>query len=150
MERFQLEARSAARLHHSNIVPVYGVGEHDGVHYYAMQFIQGHGLDAVIDDLRRLRGLAIGKAPLRSEQRTPPRRSTRAAPWSWPGRWCRLVRPRPAGQPPRRLRSGRAAADRRVRHGRRSSLGRDGRPRPFAVIRAGAGGRGLGPDGAGP
>jgi WD40 repeat protein/serine/threonine protein kinase len=55
MERFRLEARSAARLHHTHIVPVYGVGEHDGSHYYAMQFIHGCGLDAVIGDLRRLR-----------------------------------------------------------------------------------------------
>jgi WD40 repeat protein/serine/threonine protein kinase len=55
MERFQLESRSAARLHHSGIVPVYGVGEHDGVHYYVMQYIQGHGLDVILDDLRRLR-----------------------------------------------------------------------------------------------
>jgi hypothetical protein len=62
IERFQLEARSAARLHHGNIVPVYGVGEHEGVHYYAMQFIQGHGLDAILDELRRLRGLARGPA----------------------------------------------------------------------------------------
>src|SRR5262245_56990165 len=55
LERFRLEARAAARLHHTNIVPVFGVGECDGVHYYAMQFIQGQGLDAVIDLLRRLR-----------------------------------------------------------------------------------------------
>jgi WD40 repeat protein len=55
MERFQLESRSAARLHHSGIVPVYGVGEHNGVHYYVMQYIQGHGLDVILDDLRRLR-----------------------------------------------------------------------------------------------
>ena len=41
LQRFQLEARSAGRLHHGNIVPVYGVGEHEGVHYYAMQFIMG-------------------------------------------------------------------------------------------------------------
>jgi serine/threonine protein kinase/WD40 repeat protein/tetratricopeptide (TPR) repeat protein len=58
IERFQLEARSAGRLHHGNIVPVHGVGEHQGAHYYAMQFIQGHGLDVILDDLRRLRGLA--------------------------------------------------------------------------------------------
>jgi serine/threonine protein kinase len=55
LERFRLEARSAARLHHTNIVPVFGVGEADGVHYYAMQFIHGQGLDAVIDELRRIR-----------------------------------------------------------------------------------------------
>ncbi len=53
--RFQLEARAAARLHHTNIVPVFGVGEQEGVHYYAMQFIQGQGLDEVFDELRRLK-----------------------------------------------------------------------------------------------
>ena len=53
---------SAARLHHTNIVPVFGVGEHDGVHYYAMQFIQGQGLDVVLDELRRLRGGRPGAA----------------------------------------------------------------------------------------
>jgi WD40 repeat protein/serine/threonine protein kinase len=53
--RFQREARAAARLHHTNIVPVFGVGEQDGVHYYVMQFIPGLGLDAVLTELRRLR-----------------------------------------------------------------------------------------------
>jgi WD40 repeat protein/serine/threonine protein kinase len=53
--RFQREARSAARLHHTNIVPVFGVGEQDGLHYYVMQFIPGLGLDVVLDELRRLR-----------------------------------------------------------------------------------------------
>jgi WD40 repeat protein/tetratricopeptide (TPR) repeat protein len=41
LERFRREARAAARLHHTNIVPVYGVGEEDGTCYYAMQFIHG-------------------------------------------------------------------------------------------------------------
>src|SRR5207237_9107386 len=40
VERFHREARAAARLHHTNIVPVFGVGEHQGIQYYAMQFIQ--------------------------------------------------------------------------------------------------------------
>jgi formylglycine-generating enzyme required for sulfatase activity/serine/threonine protein kinase len=53
--RFHREARSAARLHHTNIVPVFGVGEQDGLHYYVMQFIAGLGLDTVLDELRRLR-----------------------------------------------------------------------------------------------
>jgi serine/threonine protein kinase/WD40 repeat protein len=55
LERFRREAQSAARLHHTNIVPVFGVGEYDGLHYYAMQFIQGLGLDAVLRELRQLR-----------------------------------------------------------------------------------------------
>ncbi len=70
LRRFQLEACSAGRLHHGNIVPVYGVGDHEGVHYYAMQFISGHGMDAIIDDLRRLRGLTDGTAAPRSDGRT--------------------------------------------------------------------------------
>ncbi len=53
-ERFRSEARVAARLHHTNIVPVFGVGEDGGTHYFAMQFIQGQGLDQVIEELRRL------------------------------------------------------------------------------------------------
>jgi serine/threonine protein kinase len=55
LERFRREAQAAARLHHTNIVPVFGVGEEDGVHYYAMQFIHGEGLDKVLKELRRLR-----------------------------------------------------------------------------------------------
>src|SRR5262249_47498833 len=54
-ERFDREARAAARLHHTNIVPVFGVGEHDGQPYYAMQFIHGLGLDRVIEEVRRIR-----------------------------------------------------------------------------------------------
>ena len=55
LERFRREAKAAARLHRTNIVPVFGTGESDGRHYYAMQFISGHPLDAVIDEIRRLK-----------------------------------------------------------------------------------------------
>ena len=55
LERFRREAKAAARLHHTNIVPVFDVGESAGVHYYAMQFIHGEGMDKVLADLRRLR-----------------------------------------------------------------------------------------------
>jgi tetratricopeptide (TPR) repeat protein len=62
--RFHREARAAARLHHTNIVPVFGVGESEGQHYYVMQFIPGLGLDAVLDEIRRLRGpRPEGEAP---------------------------------------------------------------------------------------
>jgi eukaryotic-like serine/threonine-protein kinase len=58
LQRFQTEARSAARLHHTNIVPVFDYGEQDGVCYYAMQRIVGIGLDQVLEDVRRLRTTA--------------------------------------------------------------------------------------------
>ncbi|HEV3204054.1 MAG TPA: serine/threonine-protein kinase, partial [Gemmataceae bacterium] len=69
LERFRREARAAARLHHTNIVPVFGVGEHDGVHYYAMQYIQGQALNEVIEEVKRLR-LRKGNVGLKT--RTPP------------------------------------------------------------------------------
>ncbi|WP_165228276.1 serine/threonine-protein kinase [Aquisphaera insulae] len=59
LERFRREAKAAARLHHTNIVPVFEVGQEGDVAYFAMQFIQGQGLDQVIDDLRRLCGRAV-------------------------------------------------------------------------------------------
>jgi WD40 repeat protein len=45
LERFLREARTAAGLHHTNIVPVFDIGQSDGTPYYAMQFIRGLGLD---------------------------------------------------------------------------------------------------------
>ncbi len=52
--RFEREAKAAAKLHHTNIVPVFGVGEHEGLPYYVMQFIPGLGLDEVLEELQRL------------------------------------------------------------------------------------------------
>src|SRR5262245_57872607 len=49
--RFEREAKAAARLHHTNIVPVFGTGEHDGTPYYVMRFIRGTSLDVVIKEL---------------------------------------------------------------------------------------------------
>ena len=69
-ERFRREARAAARLHHTNIVPVYEVGRDRDVAYYAMQFIQGQGVDLVIAELKRLRDRSRGPvaAPARTER----------------------------------------------------------------------------------
>jgi len=53
LQRFKNEAQAAAHLHHQNIVPVYAVGAERGVHFYAMQLIDGQNLAAVVDDLRR-------------------------------------------------------------------------------------------------
>ncbi len=51
-QRFQVEAQAAALLHHEHIVPVFGIGCDQGIHYYAMQFIEGRSLTDVIRSLR--------------------------------------------------------------------------------------------------
>ena len=122
-ERFRREARAAARLHHTNIVPVFGVGEHEGVHYYAMQFIQGQGLDAVLDELRRLRRPADGRAGRRPRRRgaAPPAPASPAALLT--GRFPGRDGPgdRPDRRPARRRRTARRRHRRDVAGGR--SLG---------------------------
>ncbi len=64
LQRFHNEAQAAAGLHHTHIVPVFAVGVERGVHYYAMQFIEGRPLSEVIRALRRL------------DLREPPERAT--------------------------------------------------------------------------
>ncbi|MEM9657615.1 MAG: serine/threonine-protein kinase, partial [Planctomycetota bacterium] len=52
LQRFRNEAHAAAALHHTHIVPVYAVGSDRGVHYYAMQLIDGSTLAELIENLR--------------------------------------------------------------------------------------------------
>jgi serine/threonine protein kinase/Flp pilus assembly protein TadD len=54
LQRFHVEAQAAALLHHTHIVPVHYVGCERGVHFYAMQFVEGHSLAAVIAKRREL------------------------------------------------------------------------------------------------
>ena len=54
VQRFHHEAEAAAKLHHTNIVPIYATGEQDGTHFYAMELIEGTSLDQVIRQLRQL------------------------------------------------------------------------------------------------
>ncbi|MES1213229.1 MAG: serine/threonine-protein kinase, partial [Singulisphaera sp.] len=58
LQRFLNEAQAAARLHHPHIVPVFAVGSDRGVHYYAMQLIDGISLAEVLSRLRKAAGSA--------------------------------------------------------------------------------------------
>ena len=65
-ERFHREARAAAKLHHTNIVPVFGVGEDLGRLYYVMQFIESESLDQVFNRLSRTGAAALRIAAMPS------------------------------------------------------------------------------------
>jgi tetratricopeptide (TPR) repeat protein len=60
LQRFQQEAHAAARLRHSHIIPVFAVGCERGLHYYAMQLLEGRTLAEVIGELRQERDSAAG------------------------------------------------------------------------------------------
>jgi eukaryotic-like serine/threonine-protein kinase len=51
-QRFQIEAQAAAQLHHPHIVPIFSVGCDHEIHYYAMQFVEGRSLGAMLNELR--------------------------------------------------------------------------------------------------
>ena len=55
VERFQREAETVAQLHHTNIVPIFAIGNENGVAYYAMQFIEGRSLAAILEESQRTR-----------------------------------------------------------------------------------------------
>jgi hypothetical protein len=52
VERFLFEAEATAALEHPHIVPVYGVGEIDGIPYFAMKWIDGGELTARTRELQ--------------------------------------------------------------------------------------------------
>lgn len=66
LQRFRNEAHAAAGLHHTNIVPVYAVGSERGVHYYAMQLIEGHTLAELIERMRSARAIELDQEAQKS------------------------------------------------------------------------------------
>ena len=73
LQRFKTEAQAAALLHHPNIVPIHSVGCDRGVHYYAMQYIEGQTLAEVIAELRQLEKRGERRAESRGRRAKPQR-----------------------------------------------------------------------------
>ena len=85
LQRFRNEAQAAAQLHHTNIVPVYWVGSERGVHFYAMQLIEGLSLATVIRQLRQQAGRPVPEEDPGKHTARPERRSRSQATASYRG-----------------------------------------------------------------
>lgn len=55
MERFATEAKASAMLHHTNIVPVFGIGREGELSFFVMQYIHGQPLDLILKDVAKIR-----------------------------------------------------------------------------------------------
>ncbi len=69
LARFQREARAIARLHHTNIVPLFEMGEWQGQYFLAMQLIQGRSLYELIADMRQNESIPGGERPSQRSRR---------------------------------------------------------------------------------
>jgi serine/threonine protein kinase len=49
VERFEREARTAAKLDHPNIIPIYSVESQGEFHYFVMKFVTGRSLEQILD-----------------------------------------------------------------------------------------------------
>lgn len=65
IERFRKEASAIAGLRHDAILPIFAVGDVDGAHYFAMEFIEGGGLDEALAQTSDTLGVLPGEGRLR-------------------------------------------------------------------------------------
>jgi WD40 repeat protein/serine/threonine protein kinase len=71
LERFRREARAVARLHHTNIVQVFGTGEQEELHYFVMQYIAGVGLDDIRRELKQRQQIQSSPVPPPNKRSAP-------------------------------------------------------------------------------
>jgi serine/threonine protein kinase/Tfp pilus assembly protein PilF len=82
LQRFHNEARAAASLDHPHIVHVHAIGCERAVHFYAMQFIEGQTLAAMIADLRQRGGRPAEAQPTTPHFPEQPEPAAETAPWA--------------------------------------------------------------------
>ncbi len=54
VDRFKLEARTAAKLSHPHIIPIFAVKEVGKLLFFVMKFVEGRPLDSIIEELQKL------------------------------------------------------------------------------------------------
>ena len=72
LQRFRIEAQAVAQLNHAHIVPIFAVGSDRGIHYYAMQYIEGCTLAEVLENHPGRRRAGIETPTLPPSGQTPP------------------------------------------------------------------------------
>ena len=118
VERFHREVEAAAKLSHPNIVTAYDAGEHQGMHYLVMEYVEGKDLATHRQGARAAAGPAGGRVHPPGGPRTPVRPRARASSTATSSRatccWTRRARSRsstwawPASPGPRRPWAGRS------------------------------------------
>jgi serine/threonine protein kinase/formylglycine-generating enzyme required for sulfatase activity len=69
IERFRREAIAAGKLTHPGIVPIHSVGEAEGMHYFAMEYVPGRSFAAELEAVRAERQDSAPKEPARLGKR---------------------------------------------------------------------------------
>ena len=97
LERFHRESKSIARLQHPGIVPIYTVGEHEGLPYFAMERVVGCTLAEVLRRVRgrdpaSLTGADMFRAVVATLDTPPPFPAGRPFAGSWTDACCDVIR----------------------------------------------------------
>ena len=88
-ERFRVESAAIARLGHPSIVRIFDIVEHEGIHAFAMELVDGSTLADLIREVRYSRiGQQRHPRPTRPQSRPRSRVRPRNGPWDATPRWC--------------------------------------------------------------
>jgi serine/threonine protein kinase len=83
LQRFRNEAAAAANLRHEHIVAVYAVGCERGVHFFAMQFVEGQSLAALLNEQRQARSRQLSQSTQQAARLSTEPQSAQTSRFDW-------------------------------------------------------------------